>query len=85
MSRGDCAVCVSDQLKPHGLVISDVRGDGNCMFRSVADQLEGNQHNYASYREKCCDFMAENPENFQPFVFDQDYNAYIRSMRKDGE
>ena len=26
-------------------------GDGNCLFRSVADQIEGNENNHAFYRK----------------------------------
>lgn len=33
----------AEQLKGFGLVLRDIQGDGNCMFRSIADQLEGHQ------------------------------------------
>ncbi len=74
-----------EQLRPFGLVIRDVRGDGNCLFRAIADQLEGNEHLHTTYRARVCNYMEENPDNFQPFVFDQDYASYLKDMRQDGE
>jgi OTU domain-containing protein 3 len=31
------------KLESIGLVVKQVGGDGNCLFRSVADQLDGDQ------------------------------------------
>ena len=31
------------QLASFGLTLRDAKADGNCMFRALADQLEGNQ------------------------------------------
>mmetsp|Transcript_105454 Transcript_105454/g.304489 ORF Transcript_105454/g.304489 Transcript_105454/m.304489 type:complete len:104 (-) Transcript_105454:5498-5809(-) len=33
-----------------GVRVNVVKGDGNCMFRSIADQLEGNPQEHATYR-----------------------------------
>jgi len=74
-----------DQLRPFGLRIKDVQGDGNCLFRSVADQLEGDQNKHDKYRSKCLEFMETNPDDFKPFVFDEEYPDYLKRMRKDGE
>mmetsp|Transcript_7691 Transcript_7691/g.11646 ORF Transcript_7691/g.11646 Transcript_7691/m.11646 type:complete len:337 (+) Transcript_7691:112-1122(+) len=75
----------SDQLKPFGLKIRDVPGDGNCLFRSVADQIVGEQKMHVEYRSKCCKWMKDYPDDFRPFVFDEDWDDYLNRMRKDGE
>lgn len=30
---------LTEQLRPLGLTIKDVAGDGNCLFRAIADQI----------------------------------------------
>ncbi len=37
-------------LSRKGLTMKDVEGDGNCMFRAIADQLEGNENLHEKYR-----------------------------------
>ena len=39
-------------LADSGLVLREMKGDGNCFFRAVSDQLEGTQHNHAIYRAR---------------------------------
>lgn len=29
------------ELAPYGLKVNEIRGDGNCLFRAIADQLMG--------------------------------------------
>lgn len=50
----------------------------------VADQLEGNQHRYAYYREKICDYMHANRADFEPFIVDESFDTFMRSLSKDG-
>jgi len=38
------------QLLQFGLKIKIVKGDGNCLFRSFSDQLDGNENNHVKYR-----------------------------------
>ena len=42
-----------------GLRLRRIKPDGNCLFRSVADQLEGKQERHAEYREEIVNFMRE--------------------------
>ncbi len=39
-----------------------VEGDGNCFFRAIAHQVDGEQNNHAIYRQKLCDYIDENEE-----------------------
>ena len=38
----------NQELKVLGLKLRDVGGDGNCLFRSISDQVDGNEttHNF---------------------------------------
>ena len=61
-------------------------GDGNCLFRSVSDQMDNNQNNYKLYREMCINYMKENKDEFIPFIEDDEpYDKYISRMEEDGE
>ena len=74
-------------LARSGLVLREMKGDGNCFFRAIADQLEDNQHNYTTYRARVCDHMEEMREFYAPFVEDEDetFDEYMARMRSDCE
>ena len=75
-----------EELKNIGYYIKEVKGDGNCLFRSVSEQIEGNEDNFKKYRETCIDYMLQNINEFIPFLDeDEDANKYIEKMNKDGE
>jgi OTU domain-containing protein 3 len=74
------------QLAAGGLTIRDIRGDGNCMFRAIADQLEGNQEAHWDFRHRVMNFMEENRGAFEPFVEDDvPFDTYVVRMRRDSE
>jgi len=50
----------------------------------VADQIDGDQHRHGYYREKICDFMRTHREDFEPFIVDQPFDTFIRSISKNG-
>ena len=76
----------SQQVGRLGLFIRDVKGDGNCMFRSVADQLYSQEHRHAEVRTALCNFVDEHRPDFEPFVEDdEDFDVYLARMRTDGE
>ena len=59
--------------------------DSNFPFsRLVADQLDGNQQRHRFYREQICQFMHENREDFEPFIIDQPFDTFLKSLGKDG-
>lgn len=55
-------------LRANGLVLKEVERDGNCFFRSIADQLEGQQHEYDKYRQEVISYMEANEEDYCPFL-----------------
>jgi OTU domain-containing protein 3 len=72
-----------EQLAPLGLTIKDVAGDGNCLFRSIADQLEGDPNRYAEYRAAICNFIEQHREDYEPFIEDdQTFDKYLANMRR---
>lgn len=74
--------------------IIEMSADGNCLFRSVSDQLHydhGNSHE--EVRSEVCDYMQEMEEDFKSFlVHDEDdddhdaddFESYVHGMRQDG-
>jgi len=61
-----------------------MKGDGNCLFRALADQLEGYQEKHAFYRSEVADYLDANKDQFIPFMPDMDFSDYVSKMRRDG-
>lgn len=60
-------------------------GDGNCLFRSVADQLEGNEKLHRKYRQDAIDHITAHQDDFSPFIEDDEtIDQYLSDMQKDG-
>ena len=80
-------------LKGNNLLLREVERDGNCFFRSLADQIEDCEHNHAEYRAQVMDYVERHREDFEPFFSfgegedeeDADFSEYIARMRLDGE
>ena len=43
-----------------GLVVKKAFGDGNCLFRSAAEQIYGDEEMHAVVRKKCMDYLVSN-------------------------
>lgn len=81
---------IDEKFKKHleslGYFIREVGGDGNCLFRSVSEQIEGNENNYQEYREKCINYIKGNKETYAPYIEDDEpIDDYIERMSKNGE
>ncbi|CAI0405767.1 unnamed protein product [Linum tenue] len=73
------------QLDGLGLKIIQVTADGNCFFRSLADQLDGNEEEHGKYRSMIVQYIRENRELFEPFLEDDvPFDEYCQQMGKDG-
>ncbi|KAG6392896.1 hypothetical protein SASPL_147124 [Salvia splendens] len=74
-----------EQLDVLSLKIIQVTADGNCFFRALADQLEGDEDQHEKYRGMVVEFIKENREMFEPFVEDEiPFDEYCQSMGEDG-
>ncbi|XP_072968168.1 OVARIAN TUMOR DOMAIN-containing deubiquitinating enzyme 7 isoform X1 [Typha angustifolia] len=73
------------QLDALGLKIIQVTADGNCFFRALADQLEGNEEEHNKYRSMIVQYIVKHREDFEPFIEDDvPFDEYCQSMEKDG-
>ncbi|XP_073144937.1 OVARIAN TUMOR DOMAIN-containing deubiquitinating enzyme 7 isoform X3 [Henckelia pumila] len=73
------------ELDGLGLKIIQVTPDGNCFFRALADQLEGNEDKHEKYRNMVVRFIKNNREMFEPFVEDEvPFDEYCRAMGQEG-
>jgi len=72
------------QLEVFGVKIKVVKGDGNCLFRTISDHMEGNENHHYEYRKQIIQFMIMNREYFEPFIEDDEkFDDYIRDMQKE--
>jgi len=63
----------------------DVEGDGNCLFRSVADFVDGDEKEHEQYRRMAVDYITKNKEYFALFLLDdENIDEYIKDMSEDG-
>ena len=60
-------------------------GDGNCLFRALARRAFDDNERYDELRDAIWDFILARRNTFSSFVKNEDVEAYIQSMRKDGE
>ena len=71
------------KLMEKGLEVVDVSPDGNCLFRSFALALYGDQDRHKEVREQCCDFMEENSATFKHICLEgESFAEYVSNMRK---
>ena len=56
----------------YGLKVVEMGGDGNCLFRTLADQLEGNEKLHRKYRQDAIDYIEDNKDSFAPFIEDDE-------------
>jgi len=71
-----------EELAKKGYEIRKMAADGNCLFRSIADQVYGDQEMHDVVRKLSCDYMEAEREHFSQFVT-EDINEYIKRKRVD--
>jgi len=83
------------------LAVKEIRSDGHCLYRAIADQLilsnykfsDKNKESYLILREKAAEYMGKNSELFGPFVTnndglplsDEEYKNYVQKITSDKE
>jgi len=65
------------KLTPLNLKIKEIMPDGNCLYNAVADQLQilgkpVEKDYYAVLRQMAADYMIHHPDEFMPFIEDDD-------------
>ncbi len=73
-------------LEEKHLIIHPVSGDGNCLFRSVAHQIYGDDRYHNIVRQKCMDYMESEADFFSQFVVGgkETFHLYLQAKRLDG-
>lgn len=73
-------------LRMHGLQIHLMRGDGNCLFRSLAHQLQRDPDtHHVAVRQRVVRYMEQKKDFYSLFLEDDvDWDEYIDGMRCPG-
>ena len=71
-------------LQRHSLNVVSVAGDGNCLFRSVAHQVYGDDELHVLVRQKCMDYMEANADFFSQFIEGgiETFHLYVTAKRQ---
>lgn len=78
-------VSFSNQLEALGLKIKDIPGDGNCLFRSLGDQLDGDHTTHAQHRRDTVRYMRAHRSDFEPFMEDNvSFDQHLQDISKLG-
>ncbi|KAM0940394.1 putative ubiquitinyl hydrolase 1 [Dioscorea sansibarensis] len=65
-----------------GLEVKRMIGDGNCLFRAVADQVYGDPEAYDMARQMCVDYMERERDHFSQFIT-EGFTSYCKRKRRD--
>lgn len=84
-SGGNNIKSLSEQLSKIGLKIRDVVGDGNCLFRALADQLDGDDSAHKRHRQDVVSYIKEHRSDFEPFIEDDvPFDQHVGNLAEDG-
>ncbi|KAI9291010.1 cysteine proteinase [Neoconidiobolus thromboides FSU 785] len=84
-SEQDTYTMIESFLNPLNLMLLDVLGDGNCLFRSLSDQLYGNVEQHREVRKETCDYLLENSKEFELFFSEEEtFGDHLTRMRNEG-
>ncbi|RXK39248.1 hypothetical protein M231_03468 [Tremella mesenterica] len=79
---------VKDEITRLSLSLREIQGDGNCLFRALADQLWGDQRRHPEVRKLVCDYLQVHEDDMSPFVVLPGgtskivtYQDYVKNMR----
>lgn len=67
-------------LSDYGLRARNIRGDGACQFRSIADQLFGDQELHEKVRLRSVEWLATHAKVYAGFAVGQSFEEYLARM-----
>ncbi|XP_076874526.1 OTU domain-containing protein 3 isoform X2 [Brachyhypopomus gauderio] len=83
--EGEEFVSFSNQLKALSLKLREVPGDGNCLFRALADQMEGHSRDHLRLRQETVQYMTTHRQDFEPFVEDDvPFTKHVSNLAQPG-
>lgn len=71
------------RLEIYGMRERRVRGDGNCQFRALADQLWQQEDRHREVRQATIAQLRRRADLYSPFVPDEEYSSYVQRMSLD--
>ncbi|XP_028756791.1 OTU domain-containing protein 5-B [Neltuma alba] len=71
-----------DIRRAKGYEVKRMAGDGNCLFRAVADQVYGDPELYDLTRQMCMDYMERERDHFSQFIT-EGFTSYCKRKRRD--
>eukprot|EP00092_Neocalanus_flemingeri_P108260 GFUD01139018.1.p1 GENE.GFUD01139018.1~~GFUD01139018.1.p1 ORF type:complete len:370 (-),score=101.80 GFUD01139018.1:362-1471(-) len=81
----DDFLSLNNQLGTMGLSLKQIPGDGNCLFRALGDQLDGNAGDHLHHRTNAVNYMRQHREDFEPFVEDDiSFDSHLASLAENG-
>ena len=74
------------EINKVNLVIKEIEGDGNCLFRAISDQVYGDERYHDILRDKCMDYISIERKFFSQFVEggEASFDEYIAMKRTSG-
>jgi len=69
------------QLNQRGLELRQMKQDGNCLFRAVADRVYGDAEMHDVVRRLCLDHIEHERDHFSPYIT-QDFDSYVLRKRR---
>ena len=81
------AAKIEEYMASHGIIRIPIIGDGNCLFRAMADQLGLSQDSHRQIRQKIVDTIQRDKDYFVNFIDEDEIDsveAYCEEMSKDG-
>jgi len=81
----DDFLSLNKQLGTLGLSLKQIPGDGNCLFRALGDQLDGQVQEHLGHREAVVRYMRKHRDDFEPFVEDDiSFDDHLSSLSEQG-
>lgn len=75
---------LADRLVLYGLAEQKIKGDGNCQFRALSDQLYRTPEHHKYVRKAVVKQLKANPEVYSNYV-PMKYSEYLKNMAKNSE
>jgi len=85
------------ELRASSRSVREMDPDGNCLFRSISDQLYDDWgESHTEVRSKIIDYIEASPDDFKFFMYndedededdnvDENFDDYVKCMREDAE
>lgn len=86
-SSAEARCRLAQRIAQYKLQEHKVQGDGNCLFRALADQLWGDERRHATARQAVHWQLATRPDLYSAHVANEDepYAVYCRRMAQPGQ